>query len=299
MIFILKVRIRETVFKSANLSSGLPFKVAKHWIAGESYEEAVERAEHSNVNNLSAILNLLGEEVRGETEVAAATAEYVKVLEILAARKIRGCISVKPTQLGLAINRSLYEENLGTILATAKKLGTFVWIDMEGSNTISDTIESYLGFLQQFENVGVAIQAYLKRSKQDVERILDSKGVIRLVKGAYNESSTIAFKRRNEISDNYETLMGLMFERGNRFAIATHDEKLLERASDLAKTQSVDFEYEMLMGIRDAKKLELARRGFRVSEYIPYGKGWWAYSVRRIREHKSNILLLARSLVSG
>jgi len=257
------------------------------------------RAELSNAHNLLAIINLLGEEITAETEVAAASAEYVQLLETLAARRIRGCISVKPTQLGLAISRRLYEENMNTILTVAKKFGTFVWIDMEGSNTTSDTIDSYLEFLQRFENVGVAVQAYLKRSRQDVERILDSKGMIRLVKGAYDESSAIAFKHRSEVSENYEALMELMFERGNRFAIATHDEKLLDKAADFVKTHPVDFEYEMLMGIRDPKKLELAQRGFRVSEYIPYGKGWWAYSVRRIREHKSNILLLARSLVSG
>ncbi len=279
--------------------SGLLFRLAKHWIAGENYEEAMKRAERSNANNLLAIINLLGEEVTSESEIEAATAEYVEVLNTLASRKIRGCISVKPTQLGLTISRQLYEKNMATILNTAKTLHTFVWIDMENSSTTSDTIDSYLELLRRFDDVGVAIQAYLKRSRADIEKILDAKGIIRLVKGAYQESSTIAFKNRAEIKENYSTLMKLIFERSNRFAIATHDEKLIEEAAELSKTHTVGFEYEMLMGIRDSKKLELAQRGFQVSEYIPYGKGWWAYSVRRIREHKSNIFLLARSLVSG
>jgi len=279
--------------------SGLLFQIAKHWIAGETYEEALQRAGRSNASNILAIINLLGEEVTAEKEVAAATAEYLEILKMLATPKIRGCISVKPTQLGLSFDRKLYEESMNTILSTAKSLHNFVWVDMEESRYTTDTIDSYLEFLKRFDNVGVAIQAYLKRSQEDVERILDSKGIIRLVKGAYQESPTIAFKRRARVSENFSTLMGSVFERGSRFAIATHDEKLIEKAAELSKTHPVDFEFEMLMGIRDPKKLDLAQRGFQVSEYIPYGKGWWAYSVRRIREHKSNIFLLARSLISG
>jgi len=279
--------------------SGLLFQIAKHWIAGETYEEALQRAGRSNASNILAIINLLGEEVTAEKEVAAATAEYLEILKMLATPKIRGCISVKPTQLGLSFDRKLYEESMNTILSTAKSLHNFVWVDMEESRYTTDTIDSYLEFLKRFDNVGVAIQAYLKRSQEDVERILDSKGIIRLVKGAYQESPTIAFKRRARVSENFSMLMGSVFERGSRFAIATHDEKLIEKAAELSKTHPVDFEFEMLMGIRDPKKLDLAQRGFQVSEYIPYGKGWWAYSVRRIREHKSNIFLLARSLISG
>lgn len=286
------------MFESANLLSGMLFRIAKHWIAGETYEEAMKRAELANASNLLAIINLLGEDVTAREEVTAATAEYVEVLKTLAARKIRGCVSVKPTQLGLAIDRKLYAESMNTILSTAKSLHTFVWIDMEGSHYTADTVDAYLEFLKQFDNVGVAIQAYLKRSEEDVQKILDSKGMIRLVKGAYQESATIAFKRKPQINENFSTLMGLIFERGIRFAIATHDEKLIEAAAELSKTHPVNFEFEMLMGIRDAKKVELAQRGFQSSVYIPYGKGWWRYSVRRIREHKSNVFLLARSLVS-
>ena len=285
--------------ESANLWQGLLFQIAKHWIAGESYEEALSVAEDANANKVMAIINLLGEEVTVKQDVTAITAEYVEVLKSLVARKIRGCISVKPTQLGLIIDKKLYEENMNIILSTAKSLNTFVWIDMESSSVTSDTVDSYIEFLKKFDNVGIAIQAYLKRSKEDVQRILDARGVIRLVKGAYRESSSIAFKNKTQINESFSALMSPMFERGTRFAIATHHERLIEEAAELSKTHPVDFEFEMLMGIRDAKKLELAQRGFQVSEYIPYGKGWWAYSVRRIQEHKSNIFLLARSLISG
>src|SRR5208282_2986086 len=285
------------VTNSTTLWNGLLFQIAKHWIAGETYQEALERAEQANVNKMLGIVNLLGEEVVAREETAAATTEYLELLKAIDARKIRSCISIKPTQLGLSIDRKLFEDNLNSLLSTAKSLGNFVWIDIEGSPYTTDTIDSYLEFRKRFDNVGVAIQAYLKRSEEDVNRILDSKGMIRLVKGAYNEKPEIAFKRKNQINENFSKLMRLMFERGEGFAIATHHEKLIEEAAELSKTRQVNFEFEMLMGIRDKKKIELAQRGYRVSEYIPYGKGWWAYSVRRIREHKSNILLLARSLV--
>lgn len=284
---------------STTLWNGLLFQIAKHWIAGETYDEALKCAQQANVNKMLGIINLLGEEVTAQEEAAAAATEYLEVLRAIDERKIRSCVSIKPTQLGLSIDKQLYEHNLNSILSYAKSLGNFVWIDIEGSRYTADTIDSYLEFRKTFDNVGVAVQAYLKRSEEDVNRILDSKGMIRLVKGAYNESPKIALKRKNQINENFSKLMQLMFERGHGFAIATHHEKLIEEAAELSKSRQVDFEFEMLMGIRDKKKIELAERGYRVSEYIPYGKGWWGYSVRRIREHKSNIFLLARSLVSG
>ena len=287
------------VSESASLWNGLLFQIAKHWIAGETYEAAMERAEQSNANKMLGIINLLGEDVAAQDETAAATTEYLEILKAIDARKIRSCISIKPTQLGLSIDKKLFEDNLNSILSTAKLFGNFVWIDMEGSPYTADTIDSYLELRKKFDNVGVAIQSYLKRSEEDVNRILDSKGMIRLVKGAYNEKPEIAFKNKKQINENFSKLMRMMFERGEGFAIATHDEKLIEEAVELSGSRQVDFEFEMLMGIRDKKKIELAQHGYRVSEYIPYGKGWWPYSVRRIREHKSNIFLLARSLVSG
>lgn len=282
-----------------NLLSGLLFRIAKHWIAGETFEDAIARARRSSVSGVRGIINLLGEETTSREDTVAATDECIKMLKELDARKIQSCISVKPTQVGLAIDKALFVQNLEKIMSSARPLGIFVWVDMEGSPFTADIVSTYLEFRKRFNNMGVAIQAYLKRSEEDVSRILDSKGIIRLCKGAYNESPEIVYKRRNQINDNFSKLMRMMFERGRGFAIASHDEKLIEEATRLSNVHHADFEFEMLMGIRDKKKLELVERGYRVSEYIPFGKSWWAYSVRRIREHKSNIFLLARSLISG
>jgi len=281
------------------LLNGLLFRIAKHWIAGETYEDAMARAEWSNTRKVLGIVNLLGEDIVAREETTAAAAEYIEILRAIDSRKIQGCISIKPTQLGLGIDSKLFEDNMGTILSTAKSLGTFVWMDMEGSPYTARTVDSYLEFRRKFDNVGLAIQAYAKRSEEDVNRILDAKGIIRLCKGAYNESPDFVFKSGDQINKNYSKLMRLMFERGKGFAIATHHEKLIQEAIELSKVHHSDFEFEMLMGIRDKKKLELVESGYRVSEYIPFGKSWWAYSIRRIREHKSNIFLLARSLISG
>lgn len=282
-----------------NLLSGLLFRIAKHWIAGETFEDAIARAQRSSVSGVRGIINLLGEETTSREDTVAATDECIKMLKELDARKIQSCISVKPTQVGLAIDKALFVQNLEKIMSSARPLGIFVWVDMEGSPFTADIVSTYLEFRKRFDNMGVAIQAYLKRSEEDVSRILDSKGIIRLCKGAYNESPEIVYKRRTQINDNFSKLMRMMFERGRGFAIASHDEKLIEEATRLSNVHHADFEFEMLMGIRDKKKLELVERGYRVSEYIPFGKSWWAYSVRRIREHKSNIFLLARSLISG
>jgi proline dehydrogenase len=282
----------------AGIWDGLFFRIAKHWIAGETYEEALARVSKSNSNKVLGIINLVGEEVTEREEIAAATNEYLEILKAIDARKVQSCISVKPTQLGMGLDSKLYKENMNLILTTAKSLGNFVWIDMEGSPYTAETVDSYLEFRRKFDNVGVAVQAYMKRSEEDANRIVDAKGMIRLCKGAYNESPEIVFKRKDEINRNYSNLMRILFERGYGFAIATHDNKLIDETIGLSKTHPTTFEFEMLMGIRDKLKLQLVADGYRVSEYVPYGKAWKAYSMRRITEHRSNILLAARALVS-
>lgn len=285
--------------KLTNLLTGLLLRIAKHWIAGETYEDALTRAQQSNTHKVLGIINVLGEDVTAKEETTAATAEYLVILKAIGERKVQSCISIKPTQLGMGIDKVLFEGNLGKILTSAKSLGNFVWMDMEGSAYTETTVNAYLEFRKKFDNVGIAIQAYLKRSEEDVNRILDANGRIRLCKGAYNESPEVVYKSKDQINANFSKLMRLMFERGKGFAVGTHDEKLIREAIGLSNVHHADFEFEMLMGIRDKKKIELVERGYRVSEYIPFGKSWWAYSVRRIREHKSNIFLLARSLISG
>jgi proline dehydrogenase len=168
---------------------------------------------------------------------------------------------------------------------------------MESSEHTNNTLKIYQNLFEKYERLGVAIQANLKRSQNDLETLLKKGAKIRLVKGAYRESAKNAYKTRREVDSNYEKLMKILFEQGNEFAIATHDSRLIDRAIDLSKKHERKLEFQMLKGIRDELKPILIKSGFTVSEYIPYGTNWLPYSIRRLRERKRNILLLGSSFL--
>jgi proline dehydrogenase len=280
----------------AGLMERLLFRVAKKWVAGYGAGEAVAAALDSNSRGMSAILNFLGEDTTDQGLVEQAVDEYVAVMDMMHARKVKGCVSVKPTQLGLAMDYDLCLKNFQKLAAKAESLGQFMWIDMESVKFAEDTIAMYLELHERHKKTGVAIQSYLRRSASDLLHILEHGGEVRLVKGAYHEPEEHAFSTKEEVDANYAKLMKMLFEGGSNFAIATHDDRLVEEAIRLSGGDR-HFEFQMLMGIRDELKSDLAARGFAVAEYIPYGSQWLPYSVRRIRERKRNLLLLARSLI--
>jgi proline dehydrogenase len=179
----------------------------------------------------------------------------------------------------------------------ASSLGQFLWLDMEGSKFTDVTIGTYLELFEGHKNTGIALQSYLKRSENDLARLLEKEAKIRLVKGAYREPPDLIYTSREEVSKNYSKLVKLLFEKGNHFAIGTHDSRLIEEARSLASSHKVEFEFEMLKGIRDELKPVLVGAGYRVVDYIPYGEEWYSYSMRRMREHPGNFWLLLRSLL--
>jgi proline dehydrogenase len=273
----------------------LLFRVAKKWVAGYSAGEAMAAAVDTNSRSMSAILNFLGEDTTDAKLVDQAVSEYLLVMDLMEKRKVRGCVSAKPTQLGLAIDYNMCLQNFTKLAARARGLGQFMWIDMESIKFAEDTIALYLELYKQYDMIGIAIQSYLRRSASDLLHIIEHAGKVRLVKGAYHELEEHAFLTNEEINANYSKLMKMLFESKNYFAIATHNSALIEEAISLGKNS--EFEFQMLMGIRDELKSELVAKGFAVAEYIPYGGHWLPYSVRRLREHKRNLLLLARSLI--
>lgn len=279
--------------------SSLLLGFARHWIAGETAADALTRTKDANSRRIAGIINLLGEQATGRDEVLRAVEEYSYLLKRIREEGIDSTISVKPTQLGLSLKKDFYYESLRTLVDEARAQKNFVWIDMENSPYTQDTLDTYLQLLSTYENVGVCIQAYLKRSEDDVRVILARGGKIRLCKGAYGESREIAIKSRKEISANFARLMTILFEKGDNFAIATHDQELIEEALELSESFKPHFEFQMLLGVRDNLKDKLVAKGHHVSEYIPYGRNWLPYFLRRLRERKRNILLLLRSLVSG
>jgi proline dehydrogenase len=281
------------------LLSFLAYPLVKNWIAGKSISEAISYSELANSKGFSVILNYLGEEVETENEVEEALKEYEHLLDLFQPNKIVGCISAKLTQLGLKIGKDYCRKNLVAIVEHASRLGRFVWIDMESSRFTEDSINIYNDVFSANKNVGICIQSYLKRSENDVEKLLRIGGKMRLVKGAYNEPATIAYKTRKEIDRNYTTLMERLFKASvGIFSVATHDDKLVHEAIRMSEKYPRNFEFALLKGIRDNLKLQLVNKGYRVTEYIPYGQNWMPYSIRRLREKPSNFLLLTRSLLS-
>ncbi len=278
------------------ITERLLYRIAKRWIAGYSLDDAIKVAHDANNRKLRVILNRLGEHTPDEKLIQGYTEEYLRLLDRIRAEKINGTISVKPSQLGLAANPSLYKTNLLRIVERAEEYDQFVWIDMENSPYTGETLETYREILPGHRQLGVCLQANMKRTESDLKDLILRGGIIRLVKGAYPERGEVAYKKRSEVNANYVRLMTMLFERGGRFAIGTHDGKLIDIARELAKDRQPNFEFQLLKGIRDDIKPTLIEEGYRVSEYIPYGPEWYNYSKRRMRERKRNILLLLRSI---
>jgi proline dehydrogenase len=281
------------------------FKIARNWISGNTYEDALSSARISNGKGMSAILNFLGEDTTDERVIQQTVNEYIMLLDLLESNSIDGCISVKPTQVGLRISVDSCLFNLRQIAKKAKNLDRFMWLDIESYPFVEDTIAIYLKLLKDYKEIGVALQSYLKRSSSDLLHLLEQDANIRLVKGAYTENDEIAFRSMDKINSNFSELMKTIFnssdgKRNTLFAIATHDPRLVNEAIELSKksrTVKRKFEFQLLKGISDEMKTSLVKQGFRVCEYLPYGNQWLPYSVRRIKERKRNILLLARSLI--
>jgi proline dehydrogenase len=271
--------------------------LAKKWIAGVNLDSAMDDAKKANSRGIGVVINFLGEEIKDASEADASRDEYLKLQQAIADNGINGFVSVKLTQLGLGSDEPGAQARLDTIATNADRLKQLLWIDMEGSGVIDATLRTYLAALKKHPGIGVALQAYTKRSEADLKAILDAGGTVRLVKGAYKESHDYVYATRQEVTDNFTKLLGILFERGSRFAVGTHDSVLVNKAKELAESKHVDFHFELLKGIRDELKLDLVKSGYRVSEYLPYGDRWYAYSKRRITEHPSNIWLLLRSLV--
>jgi proline dehydrogenase len=288
-------------------------RLVKKWAAGQDMEDALIAAKSCNMKGQKAILNYLDEDNIEEEKINRTTKEYSDLLEQLHTEQIDGCISVKPSQLGLCISYELCLKNLKAIIDRAMEFRVFVWIDMESSKYTDDILMLYLKLFVHYPEIGVVLQSALRRSASDLLHLMEIGAKVRLVKGAYHENEETAFVHHDETNANYIKLLKMLFSRNyymnnNRvdnavkFAVATHDSKLIEYAIKLSKTAKIgikNFEFEFLKGIRDELKRDLVEEGFRVAEYIPYGVEWLPYSARRLSERKRNLFLLARSLVQS
>ncbi|WP_255464138.1 proline dehydrogenase family protein [Nitrosopumilus sp. b1] len=275
------------------------FKFAKQWIAGNTIDDALTSAKEAYKNGRNVIINKLGEYHTSKSQISTTVKEYQKISNSLRKWNIRGAISVKPTQVGLSISQRECHKNFEKIIQNAREQHIFVWIDMESADHTDETIEIYNSFFSKYERLGIALQANLKRTEDDLKNLIEIGAKIRLVKGAYSENAEIAFKSKEEVDKNFMRLVRILFKNGNEFGVATHDGKIISKVERLSKRYPKKFEFQMLRGIRDDIKPGLIKRKFVVSDYIPYGTNWLPYSIRRIKERKRNILLLGSSLIQS
>ncbi|MBT8173575.1 MAG: proline dehydrogenase family protein [Nitrosopumilus sp.] len=275
------------------------FKIAKQWIAGNTIDDALTSAKNAYESGRHAIVNKLGEYHTSKKQITITVNEYQKIINSFRKWKIRGAVSVKPTQIGLSISQKECYRNFEKIILNARNAHVFVWLDMESSEHTDETIEIYNKFFSKYERLGIALQANLKRTEDDLIDLLRIGAKIRLVKGAYREKASISFKSKEDVDKNFVKLMKILFKNGNEFGIASHDGKIIKKAENLSKKYPKKFEFQMLKGIRDELKPKLIKKKFVVSDYIPYGVNWLPYSIRRIKERKRNILLLGSSLIQS
>jgi proline dehydrogenase len=266
--------------------------LAGKWIAGEHIEDVIRVSRDLNSHKAASIINYLGESLHEQSDIDKTMKTYFGVIGEIKKNRIRADIAIKPTQLGLVVNKKLFRANSEKIINYAHANGIFVWFDMEEYNFVDNEISAYMNSSR--DNVGICIQSYLKQSFEDVKRIVKIGGTIRLVKGAYSEPGK-GFDTREETTANYIKIMNYLFEHSKRFTIGTHDTAVIEKALKLNKKYKRDVTYAMLKGIRNNYAFELAKNGEKVSIYVPFGERWISYSYRRLKE-LSNLKLIVRSL---
>ncbi len=269
---------------------------ASRWIAGPLSTDAINVSFKLKKRHISSMINFLGENYSNDENIKNNVDEYLKLIKKINQSNINSSISIKPTQIGLLYNKSELYKNYSKIVETAKKYNIIVWLDMEEHQYVDQTIDLYLSKISS-KNTGICIQSYLKRSMNDVKRIVKHKGYIRLVKGAYKESKKIAFENREAVTKNYSDIMLYLFKKSEYFILATHDLNMIKLSELLNKKYKRDVTYAMLNGIRNMEALRLANSGHKMIIYIPYGTEWFKYSYRRLRE-ASNLKLIIRSLFS-
>ena len=275
---------------------------ARRFIAGETVDEAVAAVSDLPGKGQGLTLDYLGESVASAEAAAAATDDYVKIIQAIVASGVERNISLKLTQLGLDVDRATAVDNMRRILEPADANGFFVRIDMENSPYTDATIGILDTLWQQgHKNVGTVIQSYLKRSTSDIRHLNEMGARVRLVKGAYKEPKTVAYQRKTEVDAAFVELMRLLLDEGTYPAIATHDPNMIAETKAYAKSKGYTtdrFEFQMLYGIRRDLQTALVKEGYRVRVYVPFGKQWYPYFMRRLGERPANVAFVLRGIFS-
>jgi proline dehydrogenase len=269
-------------------------KLTTRFIAGENIDEAVAAIKDVNARGCTATFDHLNESVTGRAETEAEVREYRNVLARIDESGIKSNVSIKLTQFGLEIDPDLAYRNARRVVEDAVRRGNFVRVDMEGSNVTQATIDCFKRLREEFglNDVGVALQSYLYRTMDDARALVKIPARIRICKGAYHEPPEVAYPNKKDVDDNYVRVMQLLLSSGTYHGIATHDPKMIDATVEFAQREGIGkeaFEFQMLYGIRRDLQEQLARDGYRMRVYVPYGKHWYPYFMRRLAERPANI----------
>ena len=279
-----------------------PTSFARRFIAGETVEEAIDAARRLEARGLSQTLDYLGESVATLAEADSATTEYGQILDRIVASGVGRNVSLKLTQLGLDVSQEAALTNLGRIMEPARDHGFFVRIDMENSPYTDATLEIFEAlWAVGFTNLGVVLQSALFRTAQDLPRVVARGARVRLVKGAYKEASEVAYQRKSDVDAAYVMQMQYLLREGTFPALATHDADIVDAAKAFVAAEGIDkgrFEFQMLYGVRRDLQASLARDGYGVRVYVPFGRQWFPYFMRRLGERPANVGFVLRSLAS-
>ncbi len=282
------------------LPKGLVKPFAMRYIAGETIDDAIRVVRNLNSDHMMATVDILGENVTTKEESLAAVREEEEVLHAINRERLDANLSIKLTQFGLKIDESFCYSNVKRLLEIARKYDSFVRIDMEDSSTTTATLQLYERLRADgFENVGVVVQAYLKRSQKDIEKLAKMKGNVRLCKGAYVESEKIAFTGREEIRQNFMNLLKALLSVRCYVAIATHDDLLVNGAYRYIQelnSQKSDYEFQMLHGVKTKLRNRIVSDGHGLRVYVPFGPQWYTYSMRRFKENPQIVRHVLRAL---
>jgi len=276
-------------------------KLTTRFIAGETTDEAIAAIREINAHGCTASFDHLNEGVTDANATEAEVTEYLNVLARIDETGIKSNVSIKLTQFGLEIDPELAYRNARRIVEDAKRRGNFVRVDMEGSNVTQVTLDIFNRLRSEFElnDVGIVVQSYLYRTKEDVAALLKIPARIRLCKGAYNEPGEVAFPEKKDTDANYVRVMKMLLSSGVYHGIATHDPKMIDATIDFVQREGIGkdaFEFQMLYGIRRDLQEQLARDGYGMRVYVPYGKHWYPYFMRRLAERPANIWFVLKNL---
>jgi proline dehydrogenase len=271
--------------------------LASRFFAGETLEDGISRTKAVNAVGMGVTLDFLGEDVVDLSEAKKAKGEYGRILAAIPENGLDCSLAVKLTHLGLDADRGLAFSSLRELGGLARANGIRLWLDMEGSAHTDDVIEAYRMLVREQPDSGLALQASLWRTWDDLKTLSAEGALIRLVKGAYREPANVAEHRPLEITRRYIEMMEHLFAGRAPFAVATHDKQIIGIALRIIKDFRVEPEFQMLMGMRDRLKRELVESGQRVVEYVPYGADWYGYGIRRLKEKRRNVLRMAEGLI--